>query len=213
MCGINNQARRLNKLQDVIVFESTETSIRFWYMLSTMLEQGLAKITVHPIMCKQRVAHYVCPWDYRSKGFTIVVFYGGRKLASSVNNPFTKLKSHLKPVQEEACLNAMNILSGASHRADAGKTDKVTCQGDVMKLHCQSPRTMKIYSAEYSRKQNSICNRRNSAKYCGPVDKMSLLRKRCEGQMTCNVSVDRKTMGDNCPKAFKYLDVVYECSK
>ena len=107
----------------------------------------------------------------------------------------------------------MNILSGAIHQADAGIKVKFTCQGDVMNLLCQSPRAIKIYSAEYSRKQDSICNRRKGDTYCDPVDKMSLLRKLCEGQMTCNVSVDRNSMGDNCPTAFKYLDVLYECSK
>lgn len=106
----------------------------------------------------------------------------------------------------------MNILSGAINQA-GGITVKFTCQGDVMNLHCQSPRLIKIDSAVYSRKQDIICYRGNSANYCDPVDKMSLVSKHCEGQMTCKISVDRNTMGDKCPTGFMYLTVMYECSK
>ena len=123
------------------------------------------------------------------------------------------LKPHLTPVQGGAHLKSMNVLSGAIHQADARIKVKFTCQDDVMNLHCQSPRAIKIYKAEYSRRQNSICNRGKRAQYCDPVDKMSLVRKFCEGQMKCNVSVDKNTMGDECPTVFKYLNVLYECSK
>lgn len=110
-------------------------------------------------------------------------------------------------------LKYMNVISGAIHQADARLQVKFTCQDDVMNLHCQSPRAIKIYKAEYSRRQNNICNRGKSAQYCDPVDKMSLVRKFCEGRMKCNVSVDKNTMGDECPTVFKYLSVLYECSK
>lgn len=107
----------------------------------------------------------------------------------------------------------MNVLSGAIHQVDARLNVRFTCQDDVMNLDCQSPRAIKIIKAEYSRKQQSICYRGNGAKYCDPVDKMSLVRKLCEGKMACNVSVDKNTMGDKCPTVFKYLNVLYECSK
>ena len=81
-----------------------------------------------------------------------------------------------------------------------------------MNLHCQSPRAIKIVSA-YTREKINICKLRDSAIYCAPVDKMSYVKKRCEGKMTCNVSVNKTTMGDKCLTAFKYLDVMYKCSK
>lgn len=101
------------------------------------------------------------------------------------------------------------LRNGAIHQADARITVKFTCQGNVMNLHCQSP--IKICSATYIREQDSICYHGNSANYCDPVDKMSLVRKHCEGQMTCNISVDRNTMGDKCPIGFLYLKVMYDC--
>lgn len=103
------------------------------------------------------------------------------------------------------------VLKGAIHQADARITVKYTCQGNVMNLHCQSPRAIKIYRARYIREQDNICYRGHSANYCDPVDKMSLVRKHCEGQMTCNISVDRNTMGDKCPRGFLYLKVMYNC--
>ena len=151
-------------------------------------------------------------------GFTIGFLFmeGGNwrirwKSLSPKAKPSNKLKPHLMPVLEGACLNSINNLSGAIHQADASITVKFTCQGNVMNLHCQSP--IKIYSATYIRTQDSICYHGNSANYCDPVDKMSLVRKHCEGQMTCNISVDRNTMEDKCPIGFLYLKVMYDCSK
>ena len=107
----------------------------------------------------------------------------------------------------------MNVLSGAIPQVEAQLQVRYTCQDDVMTLDCRSPWAIKIIKAEYSREQIKICYRGNSAKNCDPVDKMSLVRKLCEGKMTCNVSVDKNTMGDICPTVFKYLNVLYECSK
>ena len=107
----------------------------------------------------------------------------------------------------------MIVLLGAIHQAEARIKVEFTCQDDVMNLHCQSPRVITIYKAEYSKKQDNKCKRGNSAQYCDPVDKTNLVRKLCNRQMTCNVSVDKNTMEDKCPKVFKYLDVFYECSK
>ena len=53
----------------------------------------------------------------------------------------------------------------------------------------------------------------NSAEYCDPVFKTRVVRALCDGMVTCNVTVDESTMGDHCPTVFKYLNVLYDCSK
>lgn len=90
---------------------------------------------------------------------------------------------------------------------------KFACQDDVMNLDCRPSKALTIYSAEYSKKQASVCSRGNNAEYCDPVDKTSLVRKLCEGQIKCSVTVNKSTMGDKCPTVSKYLNVMYECSK
>lgn len=108
----------------------------------------------------------------------------------------------------------MNVVLGAMSQVEARIISRFTCQDDVMNLHCSS-KAIKIYYATYSRRQASVCSKDgiNSAEYCDPVVKTSLARKLCEGQMTCNITVDRSTMGDKCPTVFKYLNVMYDCSK
>ena len=110
----------------------------------------------------------------------------------------------------------LNILLGKKHRVNAIRT-KIACQNDTMPLRCWSSKIIRIYAARYSREQDHVCKRNddgfNSAEHCDPVFKTSVVRALCDGMVTCNVTVDESTMGDHCPTVFKYLNVLYDCSK
>lgn len=104
-------------------------------------------------------------------------------------------------------------ISGAKHQVDASIRSKFACQDDVMYVHCLWPQVIRIYGATYSRKQANVCSRNNSAEYCDPVDKTRMANSLCFGQVTCNITVDKSTMGNHCPDVFKYLNILYACSK
>ena len=96
-------------------------------------------------------------------------------------------------------------------------TGKFACQDEVMNIRCWWPKVISIYRAEYTRTQLSICSRSkgglNSEGYCDPVAKTSMASSLCDGQVMCSINVNKSTMGDHCPDVFKYLSVVYTCSK
>ena len=109
-------------------------------------------------------------------------------------------------------------LVGEKYQVDASRmTGKFACQDDVMNIRCWWPQVITIYRATYSRTQSSICSQNkvglNSSGHCDPKVKTSMASSLCDGQIKCNITVDSSTMGDHCPDVFKYLSVVYTCSK
>ena len=94
---------------------------------------------------------------------------------------------------------------------------KFACQDNVMSLRCSPPKTIKINRATYSGNQKDVCRtaleneNTHDAEWCDPVDRTSLVQRKCDDRVVCNVTVNNTTMGNSCPDVYKYLNVIYGC--
>lgn len=93
---------------------------------------------------------------------------------------------------------------------------KYVCQGQRLRLRCEGGYIIRILGAKYGRLEpgSSICPHENITDLnCRAPDVLLKMTVRCGNKQKCTVKADHTMFGDPCPGTFKYLDVIYRCSK
>ena len=93
---------------------------------------------------------------------------------------------------------------------------KYVCQGQRLRLRCDGDYVISILGAKYGRLEpgSSICPHENITDMnCREPDALLRLTGKCNNKRKCTVKADHTMFGDPCPGTFKYLDVIYRCSK
>ena len=93
---------------------------------------------------------------------------------------------------------------------------KYVCQGQRLRLRCEGDYIIRILGAKYGRLEpgSSICPHENITDMdCRAPDVLLKMTVRCGNKHKCTVKADHTMFGDPCPGTFKYLDVIYRCSK
>lgn len=93
---------------------------------------------------------------------------------------------------------------------------KYVCQGQRLRLRCEGDYIIRILGAKYGRLEpgSSICPHENITDMdCRAPDALLKMTVRCGNKHKCTVKADHTMFGDPCPGTFKYLDVIYRCSK
>lgn len=93
---------------------------------------------------------------------------------------------------------------------------KYVCEGQRLRLRCEGDYIIRILGAKYGRLEpgDSICPHENITDFnCRAPDVLLKMTVRCGNKRKCTVKADHTMFGDPCPGTFKYLDVIYRCSK
>jgi hypothetical protein len=88
----------------------------------------------------------------------------------------------------------------------------VTCHGNTVEdVNCPKDQYMVVKNASY-RGLSATKTCRLSDDYSCEVDVTCLVKKQCDGQHECNITVDDNLFsGDLCPGLTKYLYFEYQC--
>ncbi|XP_028850135.1 L-rhamnose-binding lectin CSL2-like [Denticeps clupeoides] len=91
----------------------------------------------------------------------------------------------------------------------------IICEHSITTLNCDNG-VLKIYSANYGRKNRTTCSvgylsTELSDVNCGSSRTMQEVTKRCQGKTTCDLSANNDIFGDPCIGTYKYLDLSYAC--
>ena len=88
----------------------------------------------------------------------------------------------------------------------------VTCHGNNVKnANCPKDQNMVVKTASY-RGLSSTNTCGLSDDYSCYVDVTTIVKKQCDGQHECSITVDKKLFSnDPCPKLSKYLYFEYQC--
>ena len=89
----------------------------------------------------------------------------------------------------------------------------VTCYGNIIKnANCPKDQYIVVKNASYrGLSDTKTCGL--SDEYGCQLNVTCLLKKRCDGQLECNITVDDNLFpGDLCPGLTKYLYFEYQCS-
>jgi hypothetical protein len=92
----------------------------------------------------------------------------------------------------------------------------VTCHGEMTNnTNCPKDQYMVVKNASYrGLPATKTCNSSSmSGNYSCEVDVTCLVKKQCDGQHECNITVDETLFsGDLCPGLTKYLYFEYQCN-
>ena len=95
----------------------------------------------------------------------------------------------------------------------SSRSGSVTCHGDMVKnANCPKDQYMVVKTASYrGLSHTKTCGL--SDDYSCKVDTRCLLKKQCDGQHECNITVDNNLFSDDlCPGLTKYLYFEYQCT-
>nr|XP_049610409.1 uncharacterized protein LOC125988797 [Syngnathus scovelli] len=90
----------------------------------------------------------------------------------------------------------------------------VACEGSVAHLHCGFGHVIKVYGADYGRRDRTTCSYRRAAHELENVDcthPTDLVAKMCNGKYGCAITASNTVFGDPCITIYKYLEISYTC--
>ncbi|CAH3151555.1 unnamed protein product, partial [Porites lobata] len=93
---------------------------------------------------------------------------------------------------------------------------KYACENKKLRLECQDPLTIRIYTAKFGRLEsgNAICPHKNISNLnCQAPNTRDKMIERCAHRRKCTVRANSTYFGDPCPGTYKYLDVIYGCGE
>uniref|UniRef100_UPI001A987F76 L-rhamnose-binding lectin SML-like n=1 Tax=Gasterosteus aculeatus aculeatus TaxID=481459 RepID=UPI001A987F76 len=89
-----------------------------------------------------------------------------------------------------------------------------TCEGSLANLQCDQGLQIRVYGADYGRRDTTTCiYKRPDAQVqnvlcSAPSPKVA---ERCNGKNNCIITASNSVFGDPCPGTYKYLEVAYIC--
>ena len=93
------------------------------------------------------------------------------------------------------------------------------CENDIATVTCDAPgTTIDITYANYGRRSTEVCQHAtlpSSDTGCQLQleNALNIVRGRCQGKQSCQLSASNAVFGDTCPGTWKYLEVHYICKQ
>ena len=88
------------------------------------------------------------------------------------------------------------------------------CEDKEMSLSCPGSSKIVVSYAMYGRKTTNICWKIHSfiwSTTCAATNSLSIIKDKCQGKTSCQISASNGMFGDPCRFTEKYLDVTYRC--
>ena len=90
----------------------------------------------------------------------------------------------------------------------------IVCKDTVQTISCPPDQNIDIMNADYGDKGDAGCLREGSPMPSGPCRSpgaVDIVKKKCDGVNSCELSASNDEFGDVCPDVNKYLEVNYDC--
>uniref|UniRef100_A0A8P4K6Y8 SUEL-type lectin domain-containing protein n=1 Tax=Dicentrarchus labrax TaxID=13489 RepID=A0A8P4K6Y8_DICLA len=91
---------------------------------------------------------------------------------------------------------------------------QVTCEDSLAYLHCDEGLVIRVYGADYGRRDRTTCSYQRPASQIQNTDcasPTSHVSESCNGKNSCIVKASNSVFGDPCAGTYKYLEVAYTC--